>query len=146
MELLVSMMLIGFVAAKSGITGPAFNKAVSPVITNIFVSATVFNAIMESSVDFSIVKVAEICLYQFLIFAMSLAVGYLVSKLIKLKDDEFNVALFVSILSNTVFVAFPLVIAMYGNTGLFYASITNIAFNIVAFTLGIFIISGDKKI
>ncbi len=145
MGLLVSMMLVGYVAAKAGITGSAFNKSVSPVVMNILLSFTVFNAIMKSSMDFSIVKVAEICLYQFLIFAMSFAVGYLVSKLIKLKDDEFSVALFVSILSNTVFVAFPLVIAMYGNTGLFYASITNIAFNILAFTLGIFIISGDKK-
>lgn len=145
MGLLVSMMLVGYVAAKAGVTGPSFNKSVSPVVMNILLSFTVFNAIMRSSMDFSIVKVAEICLYQFLIFAMSLAVGYLVSKLIRLKDDEFSVALFVSILSNTVFVAFPLVIAMYGNTGLFYASITNIAFNIVAFTLGIFIISGDKK-
>lgn len=145
MGLLVAMMLVGYAAAKAGVTGPAFNKSVSPVVMNILLSFTVFNAIMRSSMDFSIIKVAEISLYQLLITAMSFAVGFLVSKLIGLKNDEFRISLFTCMLSNTVFVAFPLVTAMYGNTGLFYASITNIAFNLVAFTVGAFIISGDKN-
>lgn len=100
---------------------------------------------MKSSIDFSILKVAELSFYQFLVYAMSFVLGYIVSKLLGLKDDEFRVTLFISLLSNTVFVAFPLVSAIYGNTGLFYASITNIPYNILAFTIGIAIISGDKK-
>ncbi len=145
MGLLVAMMLIGFVAAKLGVTGPAFNKSASPVVMIIFLSFTVFNAIMKSSIDFSILKVAELSFYQFLVYLMSFVLGYIVSKLLGLKDDEFRVTLFISLLSNTVFVAFPLVSAIYGNTGLFYASITNIPYNILAFTIGIAIISGDKK-
>lgn len=145
MGLLISMMLIGFVCAKLGVTGSAFNKSASPVVMNVFLSFTVFNAIMKSSMELSFLKIAQISAYQFLIFIVAVAAGYIVAALFGLKGDEFRIALFTSLLPNTVFVAFPVVSAIYGNTGLFYASITNIPFNIVAFTVGIVIISGDRR-
>ena len=53
--------------------------------------------------------------------------------------------MFMTVYSNIGFMGYPVVNAVYGPVGVFYASVFNIVFNLSAFTMGVFIIRYGQK-
>ena len=54
MAILVILMVAGFVCAKLKLTGPAFNKAVSPVVMNVLLVATILSSVMGTELTLSL--------------------------------------------------------------------------------------------
>lgn len=49
MTVMVTLMLIGFLGTRLGITGPGFNKYANPVVINVFLPATILNAVIGTT-------------------------------------------------------------------------------------------------
>ena len=47
MAMLVLIMLLGYLCARIGITGPEFNKRVTPLVMNVLLTATILNSVLS---------------------------------------------------------------------------------------------------
>lgn len=145
MAILVILMLVGFVCAKLKVTGPAFNKAASPVVMNVLLVATILNSVMNSEISLSFGAILRIILLMFVALILCGAVGALLPRLFRIKGDDGGLATMMIMFSNTVFVAFPVIQSIYGQEGIFYASMSNIPFNILMYTYGLAKVRGSIK-
>jgi len=59
--------------------------------------------------------------------------------LLRVKKPERGLYMFITVYSNVGFMGFPVVEALYGHEGLFYAAVFNCVFNISVYTAGVFI-------
>ena len=47
MAMLVLIMLLGYLCARIGITGPEFNQRVTPLVMNVLLTATILNSVLS---------------------------------------------------------------------------------------------------
>ena len=144
MGILVAIMLAGFVCAKLGVTGPAFNRANSGVVMNVLLVCTILASSMTSTLDMDVLEVLELTGLSVLVLVISGAVGLVLPRLLRIPKVDSGIVFFAVMMMNSVFVAFPVIEAMYGSDGIFFASMSNVPFNLLAYTVGVGSIRGDK--
>lgn len=134
---------IGFVTDKTGIFKKADGKRLIDLLFNVILPIAVIHTFM--TMEYSKEHIKGILLA----FACSLAThifGFIISKLTFRKRSlkEQGVYHYATILSNAAFLALPLAKSVIGNEGVFYCSVYVAVFNMVAFTIGIYEISGHE--
>lgn len=145
MGILVFIMLTGFVCAKLGVAGPSFTASASRVVINVLLSFTIFYSVMDSDVEMSLGDIGFAVLCFAALFLIMSAVAFAAVKLMRLKMPQSGISMFAITFPNTVFMAFPVVEAVLGSAGLFVAVLSNIPFNILAYTLGLAQIRGGFR-
>jgi hypothetical protein len=134
---------VGFVTDKVGIFKQADGKRLIDLLFNVILPIAVINTFMTMEYSTEHVKgilVAFACAFATHIF------GAFVSMLTFRKRSlkERGIYHYAMILSNAAFLALPLAKSVIGNEGIFYCSVYVAVFNMVAFTLGIYEISGRE--
>lgn len=66
-------------------------------------------------------------------------------KLSKRPEKELGMLQFLVIFGNTAFMGYPVISAIYGDTGVFYASMFNLMHNFVCFSYGLMLLKRDRK-
>lgn len=144
MGILVLLIAVGYACAKLGVTGPDFNKNVSSITMNVLISGTILASSMTGSIQLTPLETLRCTALLFVVFAVSALLGFFASRLPGLGPERRGVALTGVMLMNSVFVAYPVIQAIYGSDGVFYASLSNIPFNLLAYTLGTGSIRGER--
>lgn len=144
MLVLLILLITGVIARKTGVTDEEGNKKLSRLLINICQSAMIINSTMSGEIDMSISEVFKIIgvsavLYVFLIL-LSVGITFL------LHDSKENrgTLMFMCTFGNVGFMGFPVIASIFGSSAVFYASLFNIPFNLLIYTLGIALISGGK--
>ena len=137
MLVLVLIMLIGFCAARLGITNAEFNRRVTPVLMNVFLIATILNSVFSVDVFVGGVVLAQYFGAITAMFIISMAIAWAASWALRIRQEDRGVFRLMVLLSNNVFIGFPVVEAMFGPEAVFYAAISNIPFNLILYTLGV---------
>lgn len=138
------IMIVGFFARKRSIINAQINKGLTEILLNItlpFMIVSSFN--FSFSIDM-LQKSGVILIYSICIFIIS----FLLGKILYLKYSERikSVLVFSAMFSNCGFMGFPLIESIYGKEGVFYASIFNMAFTILIWTVGVGLFTGKKDI
>lgn len=133
-------IFVGFIAAKKGILGTdSIDKL------NTFLLAVAFPFMMLSIFNIELTpEFINVGLFVFLYgigyLLLLTIVGFLVLKGLKVTGNTFKIMLFSFVFTNTGFVGLPLISAVMESNGLLYATILNIPFNILCFSLGVYIL------
>ncbi|MCB2292297.1 AEC family transporter [Clostridium algoriphilum] len=136
------IMAVGFYAKKKKFLNNVVDKGLSELLLNItlpFMIVTSFNIKYEAEM---VSNAQKILIYSFLIH-----IGLIfISKMFffKLAKNKQQVFRFITIFSNVGFMGYPVLESIYGGTGVFYAAIFNIAFNILVWTVGVMLFTGEK--
>lgn len=141
---MVIIIIIGYISAKAKISGPEFNRYTSSVLTNVLLPATILKAMTGLGAG-SNGEVVYVILLFFLMMGIAGVIGKIISIIIPLEDDERGIMLGVIMYMNISFVGFPLVESFYGAEGMFYACLSCVPMNILMFSSGVAVISGDKS-
>ena len=136
MAVLVLLMLAGYGCAKLGLTGPEFNRRVTPVVLNILLVATILNSVISAEEVVSGVVLLEYLGLMFATFFISMVIAWIAARLLRRDRDEEGVLRTTMMFMNNAFVGFPVVAAVFGEQAVFYAAISNIPFNILLYTIG----------
>ncbi len=128
------ILLIGVVLGKTGF----FQDGVMDGINHLAMNLT-FPALILASMDkeFTLTLLHNslfLMLLSGLCFAAVIVWLELWRKRSKGDVDRLNLYQFLVLVGNTAFIGFPIVQAVYGDTGLFYASVFNIAHNFILFS------------
>ena len=136
MAVLVLLMLTGYGCARIGLTGPEFNRRVTPVVLNVLLVATILNSAISAETVVSGIVLLEYFAAFAAMFAISLLVAWCFARLMRRGRDDEGVLRLTMMFPNNAFVGFPVVAAVFGEQAVFYAAISNIPFNVLLYTIG----------
>ncbi len=86
-----------------------------------------------------------ILLISFAVYGVSFLLSIIVVFILRPDNNEKGVIGFITIFSNVGFMGYPVLESIFGKDALFYAAIYNIPFNILVFTLGIYLLVRNKS-
>lgn len=134
---------IGFVTDKVGLFKKADAKRLIDLLFNVILPIAVIHTFMTMEYSKEHIKgilIAFVCAFATHLFGVGVALITFRKRSLK----EQGIYHYAIILSNAAFLALPLAKSVIGNEGIFYCSVYVAVFNMVAFTLGIYEISGHE--
>ena len=145
-QVAVLFLLIGtgMVAVKTGVLKLENKQALSNLLVYIIVPAMVVNSYrMEFSA-----QILRNLLAAFGMSILSVLLGTVITLLLTARKTGSRMPIFrfACIFSNAAYMGFPLISALFGSEGLLYASAYVTVFNILLWTLGYGLVSGDSSV
>lgn len=137
MMMLLILMLVGFAAAKAGWVDSAFSQKTSRMITNVFIVATILSSVVGVEPLFTGGELALVAAAVFILFGIGGIIGWCSARLLPLAQQDRTVAWLSVFFMNNVFIGFPVVEALFGQNVVFCASLTNLPFNLLLFSIGV---------
>lgn len=142
MAMLVLLMVIGYVCVKLKVTSAQSNKHASALVMNVFLVGTILNSVINIDPSLSNGEIFMFFGLTLLTFAVLGLISYLAPNLLRIKGGDKGVAMALLLFMNNGFVGFPVVEVVFGTEAVFYASLSNIPFNILLYTIGMVQLSG----
>lgn len=140
--IMLILMLVGVMCSKTKIISNDANKALSKFILQIVNPVVIFMS-YQTELHSDLVKNLLITFgLSILAFAVVIPLVYLIIR--NKKERDTAIERFSSIYSNCGFMGIPLVNAMFGMEGVFYLTAFITVFNLVVWTHGVILISGEK--
>lgn len=143
MAMLVLIMLLGYLCARIGITGPEFNKRVTPLVMNVLLTATILNSVL-SVPDFTGRDIIDYVLVLTGATVLQIAAAWFLPQLLRTRREDAGAMRLVAAFGNVGFVGLPIVAAIYGDQMVFFASLANIPFNLTLYSMGAVQLSGSS--
>lgn len=145
MIILFLVMIVGYIANKTKVLDENLNQKLSTFVLNITSPALILSSVAEPvQGDFKLVlQMISISVAVYLVLPF---IGIIFAKLLRIPKEDRNLYQFMTIFSNIGFMGYPVVQAIFGNQALFFAAICNLVFNVVCFSYGVFLISGEEKL
>ena len=146
MALLVILLALGYLCARLKLVGPEFNKGLSKLVINVFLAGMILSSVINKKLEMTGGDVAYGLLMMTLSMLICVGIGWLSPTLLRIKDGDKGMYRILAAFMNNGFVGFPLVAAVYGENAVFFASLSNIPFNLLLYTVGVmFLQKGDKN-
>ncbi|MBR5094219.1 MAG: AEC family transporter [Oscillospiraceae bacterium] len=135
-------ILAGFVCRKAKVLTEEATATVSNIVVKIILPFYLFSAILRSGDGVDPRGVFLALGLSFGMFLMSGLVALLVVPLLKAPKDDRGVYLFETMCGNVTYIGIPVCAAILGGNAAFYASLLNIPYNLLCFSLGIWLLAG----
>ena len=146
MALLVMLLALGYLCARLKLVGPEFNKGLSKLVINVFLAGMILSSVINKKLEMTGGDVAFGLLMMTLSMLICVGIGWLSPTLLRIKDGDKGMYRILAAFMNNGFVGFPLVAAVYGENAVFFASLSNIPFNLLLYTVGVMLLQkGDKN-
>ena len=136
---------IGYLAHRLGYLGGEINQKLSKLILNITTPALILSSMANEENLPSVGEVLSILFVAVVFYAMEFVFALIVPKLVGGTPKEIGVWRFLLCFPNVGFIGYPLVEAIFGHTGLFYAVIFVMPFNLLNYSLGPLMLSGKIR-
>ena len=138
------MMVIGIYARKKGFIDDKVENGLSAILINITLPLMIINSFCLEFDKTIIGNAIKIFLYSFVIHVVLLIVSkYLYSRMDERKKP---LLIFVTAFSNCAFMGYPVLSSIFGEIGVFYASIFTMVFTALVWTLGVALFTGKISI
>ncbi|HBN86367.1 MAG TPA: hypothetical protein DDZ89_21290 [Clostridiales bacterium] len=138
---LLLIMIVGYIARKS----KAINEVSNKVFTDLLIYVTIPVLILSSyqiELTPDRVKMAwQVFLFGFLVYVIMIVFAFLVSR--KVNSDQKALFQFSLIFSNCAFMGFPVIGGIFGKEGIFLTSIFIVHFNVLLWTYGLMLFTGE---
>ncbi|MBQ7751642.1 MAG: AEC family transporter [Clostridia bacterium] len=143
--ILALTILVGFIAAKTGYINIKIKNAISKIIIKIVLPCLILSSVSSKELE------KELMGDIFVVFLMSvfcllvlLGMGVITAKALKIPKGTEAVHKLLSCLGNVSFVGYPVISAMYGETGFFYAIIHWLINDLFLWTFGVITLKNEK--
>lgn len=141
--ILFSLMLIGFACNKAKILNEEANKRISDLVVILVTPCVIIQSFQREFDEKLLFKICIALLISFVAhLAMILSVHFIFRSQL---DKRRRVLSFASVFSNAGFIALPLQSALLGADGVLMGAAYLVVFNIMLWSYGITLMSGDKN-
>ena len=141
--ILFLMILAGFVCGRTGAIKPEGKKTLSELLLYLVLPAMILDSYL---IQFDAATFENLLLAFGLSAALMLGGGVVaVLATLKSKSSDRTMVRFACIFSNAGYMGIPLIRALYGETGVLFASAFLTVFNILVWTIGYVMISGQME-
>ena len=145
MLIFLVLMVIGWALAKKGMLDKSSTRAISSLTINVFMCATIIGSGLGMERDLGLAELGGLMLA---VCAMQL-LGYIVAAIVVrvTPGDPERAPVFELLMSmgNSMFIALPIVQAVYGATAAFYVALSCLPFNVLLYTYGVYRLKSGKE-
>jgi len=134
------MIIPGIILKKKNIIDDGQTRGISAVLVNVTWPCMVIDAMQMPYSDEVFSGSKYIFMLLVIIFLLIFAVAAATVKGLRLKRAQAGILAFMLIFGNTGFIGLPVMNALYGKEAVFYASMVEMANDILMFTVGIMLI------
>ena len=142
-------ILAGFVCRKGKVLSEEGTATVSNIVVKIILPFYLFSAILNSGSAVDPKGVLLTLCLSFGMFLLSGLVALVIVPLLRPPAGDRGVYLFETMCGNVTYIGIPVCAAVLGGNAAFYGSLLNIPYNLLCFSLGIWLLAGKlplKKI
>ncbi len=133
------VMLIGFLSAKTKYMEPSLKDSISRVVLRFTMPLLVLTTLSSRTLNPSMLKNALLMVAAEVVLILLLYVlGQSTGKMLRMPEKVRSVHTVLMSFGNAGFIGYPLITALYGQDGLFYAVIFCLAHDLVFYSLGMF--------
>ena len=142
---LAIIILAGFVAVKAGYIDAKIKDSLSKLIVKIVLPCLIISSISSKEIEKGLTKeIFSAFLMSVFCIATLYFIGVLSAKLLKIPDATKTVHKLLTCLGNVTFVGYPVITAMYGEQGFFYAIMYWLVNDLFLWTFGLFALQGES--
>ena len=135
---LMAMMALGYILFKAKVIDYDFNKKLTGLLNNCALPATILAAVLDQPAERDMEKFGLITFISIAFYIIMPAISFLMIRFLPIiPKKERGQYMFMLTFSNVGFMGIPVVQSLFGNEGVLYAAVVNIAFNVAAFTIGV---------
>lgn len=140
-----SVILLGYFATCKGLWPYSINRMISRFVFNVSCPLIILASVMGEGTSFEREELIQLVFISVVVYAVLVACAYLITFVWKLPPDNKGLVRFVTSFGNVTFMGFPVLLAMFGEKGVFYGSIITLPFNILIFSLGVVFVKGEGR-
>lgn len=143
MAALFILIIVGFAAAKMKMIDGRFSQQLSVFVINISSPCLIVSSVMgDISPDKEMIL--PVLAIGVVTYAFFVAAAQFLSRLLSKDKDKQGIYGFMLTFGNVSFIGYPIVSSIFGSYAIFYASLLNIPFTLLAFSLGRKMIQGGE--
>lgn len=144
MVTLFAIVAVGYGAKKTGFMTKKFDGLFSKLILNIALPGLIIGSVLVAdelpSFDNILLAFGLSCASYLLVFA----IAFVLTFVMRIHRGNRGVFRFMLCFGNVGFIGFPVLSTIFGNDALIYATIFNLPFNVLCFTVGIWFLVQDS--
>ena len=145
MLVLFIMLMVGFVAGKLRVIDEIGTKKLTQVVLNICQACMVLGSVMNVEQAVGAVDILRVLGIAFVFYILAMLLAQLIPVVLHTPREDSGLYKFMTVFGNVGFMGFPVVASLFGPQYVFYASIFNIPFYLLTYSIGIYYISGGKS-
>ncbi len=139
-------MLVGFLSIKTKYLEPAIANSISKVIVRITLPLLIITTITSQELNLGMLKNAGLLIIiELAVLILMFAAASLCANLFGLRQATNTMHRLMGTFGNVIFLGYPLITALYGQTGLFYAVIYALVNDGFVWTYGVYLLSKDGE-
>lgn len=141
------LIVVGYIVGKINIITPSGQKELTALVLKVTMPATIIMAFQLEYTKERFDTALKIMLIVGLSYLGMIVLSKVFAKLYKLSDNQRDIVEVASILPNTSFMGFPIVLSILGKEALFFAVLgAGLMFEVVAWTYGAYVINKSSGI
>ena len=149
MLVLFGILSVGYIAGKTKLLTREKSAVFAKIIISVAQPCLILFAVMSSSISISIGSVVIFLLIALGLYVLMFAIAFPISRLLcagkKAPKDDRNLYCYMCMFSNVAFMGFPVCYAIFGPDSGLYVALLSIVFQMLNFSLGVFLISGKSS-
>lgn len=138
-------LILGFICRKAKIITEEGTATLSNLVVKVILPFYLFNAIVTSRSGVDAGGVLSALGLSAGMFLLSGLVALAVVPLLRAPKEDRGVYSFEIMCGNVTYIGIPVCAAVLGEDAMFYASLLNIPYNLICFSLGIFLLAGQAS-
>ena len=136
--ILAITILIGFFTVKTGYIDAKLKNSLSKIIVKIVLPCLIISSISSKELEKELMgDISVVFLMSVFCLAVLYGMGVITAKVLKVPKGTAEVHKLLSCLGNVTFVGYPVIVAMYGEMGFFYAIIYWLVNDLFLWTFGL---------
>lgn len=133
---LSALILLGLVLTKLHLLDEKGSAVLSTLVVHVFNPALIISSVCEGGLQTQGDTVIEAIFCGVFLYALLILIAIVVYMRSKALKEEVSICKMIVIFSNTAFVGYPILRALYGDFAVFVFSLMHLPFNILIFTYG----------
>jgi predicted permease len=144
MIVLFLIMGTGYICGKAGLMDEKFSKGLSALVLNVTTPAMILASVATGGADFPKSSALNVLLGAAVSYAVLIPLSYVITKILAVPRRDKKLYMFMAVFSNTGYMGYPVLRTLYGEGAVFLASIFNMVFSVLAYSLGVWLMSGGS--
>ncbi|MBN2900087.1 MAG: AEC family transporter [Clostridia bacterium] len=143
--MLFLLIVTGYFVKKRKMVSDVVVKDLSSLVINVALPAFI---VTSMTFDFSmevLINSGVLLLISFFVYAGAILFSRLYTRLIGVEGKSRDIHRFICVFSNVGYMGYPVVYAVFGDLGVFYAAIYNLSFNLLTWSYGVHLLDREGR-
>ena len=137
MGIIFGVVIVGYIATRIGVWKVEMNRNMSVFVLNVTCPMLIIGSVMGEGLQFSYQEIWQLIVVSLINYAVLIIGAFVMAKTWRVRPDRQGLQKFMVTFGNVTFIGFPACAAIFGDRAVFYASVLDIPFNLLIFTVGL---------